>query len=413
MKKTRRSTFKLLFYLKKNAPKKDGTIPIMGRITINGKIAQFSVKLSVNLEKWNLKFGRALGKSKEANEVNTKLDLIRVRVNQCYNDTIIKHGFTTAQKVKNTFLGIDKQDDAIIPFFEKYNEHLEKSGSTNFSKFTIYRYHITCNHLKRFVLLEHNNKDIRFREINEEFIEEFELFLRTKIKLAHNTVWLYIGVFSKIVKLAIKKEIIAKNPFMDYKISYQETDKAFLIKEEIQQFSSVVPDNKTEELVQDLFIFSCFTGLAYIDVKNLKKVHLQTFLDGSLWIIKRRTKTATASNLRVLDIPLKIIEKYKDFSDELVFPTPSTLTCRKYLKIIQQKAGIQKHITFHVARHTFATFFLSENVPLESVSKMMGHKDLKTTLIYARITNKKISQDLDKLEKQIKPMEEKILSKFG
>lgn len=159
-------------------------------------------------------------------------------------------------------------------------------------------------------------------------------------------------------------------------------------------------------------MFSCFTGLAYIDVKNLKKEELQTFLDGSLWIIKRRQKTANSSNIRVLDIPLKIIEKYKDFSDKMVFPMPAYRTICRCLKSLQNKANIKKHITFHIARHSFATLFLSENVPLESVSKMMGHKKLTTTLIYAKITNKKISQDLDRLEQQLKPMEENILAKF-
>lgn len=413
MKKTRRSTFKLLFYVKKNAPKKDGSIPVMGRITIDGKKAHFSTKLSIKLDKWDLKFGRVSGRNKEANEVNKKLDLIRVRIHQCYNDTIAKNGFATAQKVKNAFLGINTQDDAILSFFEQYNKNVEKLVGITIVKMTYYRYSKTYDHLKQFILLEYHDIDIRFRDLKEDFIEKFELFLRTDIELSHNSISVYLYTFLQIVKSAVKKELIIKNPFIDYKISFKETDRAFLTKEEILQFNSVIPDNKNEELTQDLFIFSCFTGLAYIDVKTLKKENLQTFIDGSLWIIRRRTKTTTASNLRVLDIPLKIIEKYKDFSDELVFPMPSKPTCSKYLKIIQHKAGIQKHITFHVARHTFATFFLSENVPLESVSKMMGHKNLKTTLIYAKITNKKISRDLDKLEIQIKPMEEKMLSKFG
>ncbi len=410
MKQTKRATFKLLFYLKKNAPKKDGTIPIMARITINGKIAQFSTKLSVDLKKWNLKFGKVSGRSNEVKSINQKLDTIRVRINQCYSEILHKDQFVSVQKVKNKFLGIGNESDFVIPFFKKHNQSLEKEEGINLAKATLYRYSITYKHLKNFLTSEYHNIDIRFQEINQSFIQEFKLFLQIKMKLSHNTIWNYMGVFSKIINVAIKKEIITRSPFNDYKVSYNNPDRNFLIKQEIEQFNAVIPQNKCEELVKDLFIFSCFTGLAYIDVKNLKKSELQTFLDGSLWIIKRRQKTSSQSNIRMLDIPKKITEKYQDFSDEFVFPMPSYPTIRKYLKSLQYKSKINKHITFHIARHTFATLFLSENVPLESVSKMMGHSNLSTTLIYAKITNKKISHDLDRLEQQIKPFEQQMLS---
>ncbi|MBS9767827.1 MAG: site-specific integrase [Flavobacteriaceae bacterium] len=405
MKQTQRSTFKLLFYLKKNAPKKDGTIPIMARITIDGKIAQFSTKLSVDLNKWDLKYGRVIGRNNEAKSINQKLDTIRVRVNHCYNDSILKYGFASSQKVKNAFLGIGIESEAILPFFKEHNEQIEVKS--------IHTYTRAYKHLKNFILLKYNNKDFRFRELNDDFANEFEKYLRYNVKISHNTIWLYMYAFFKVLKLAIKKEIIPKNPFLDYKIVYKEVDRAFLTKDELQRFTAVVPKNKSEELIKDLFVFSCFTGLAFIDVKKLKKSELQTFLDGSLWIIKRRQKTTSSSNLRVLDIPMKIIEKYKDFSNEFVFPSFSNVTTNKYLKSLQQKAQINKRITFHIARHTFATLFLSENVPLESVSKMMGHKNLTTTLIYAKITNKKISKDLDRFETQIKPFEQKILSEIN
>lgn len=406
MKQTKRSTFKLLFYLKKNAPKKDASIPIMARITIDSKIAQFSTKLSIDVKKWDLKYGRVIGRNQQAESINQKLDSIRACINQTYNDLLFQEGFVSAQKVKNIFLGIGVENDAILPFFEEHNENIKN----NIAPLTYNKHLITYKHLTNFIQFKYNNKDIRFRELNDRFFIEFEEYLRYTIGLCHNSVWIYMLSFMKIVRSAVRKDIIPKLPFVEYSITNEETDRNFLTKEEIQQFYAVTPKNKTEELVQDLFIFSCFTGLAFIDIKNLKKNELQTFLDDSLWIIKRRQKTANSSNIRVLDIPMKIIQKYQDFSDEFALPVPSKPTITKSLKTLQNKANISKHITFHVARHSFATLFLSENVPLESVSKMMGHKNITTTLIYAKITNQKISRDLDKLEIQLKPMEQEMLA---
>ncbi len=305
MKQSKRSTFKLLFYLKKNEPKKDGTIPIMGRITIDGKIAQFSTRLSVDLKKWDLKFSRVSGRDNQAKSLNQKLDTIRVRINQSYNDSMLRYGFASAQRVKNSFLGIGIEHEAILPFFKEHNEQIDVVAAT---------YDITYKYLEKFLIHKYNNRDFRFKELNDNFINDFERFLKTNIGLAHNTT----------------------------------------IKEELQRFNAVIPENKNEELVQDLFVFSCFTSLAYTDAIHLRKDELQYFLDGSLWIIKRRQKTTTASNLRLLDIPMKIVQKYQDFSDEFVFPYLSNVTVNKYLKSLQQKAKINKHITFHVARHTFA-----------------------------------------------------------
>lgn len=406
MKQTKRSTFKLLFYLKKNAPKKDGTIPIMARITIDGKIAQFSTKLSVDLKKWDLKYGRVIGRNNEAKALNHKLDTIRGRINQAYNDNLIRDGFASAQKVKNTFLGVGNEYDSILNFYKEHNKNIKASVVIG----TYRTYCIAYNHLTKFLMIKYNNKDMRFREINDVFMNNFEDYLRYTVGLKQNTIWLYMLALLKIIKLAVKRDILPKSPLVEYSITDEETNRCFLTKEEIKQFNAVVPDKKNEELTKDLFLFSCFTGLAFIDVKNLKKSELQRFLDGSLWIIKRRQKTRSPSNIRVLDIPMKIIEKYKDFSDEFVFPMPHYYTICKYLRILNKKSGINKHITFHIARHTFATLLLNENVPLESVSKMMGHKNLTTTLIYAKITNKKISHDLDRLEQQIKPFEQQMLS---
>ncbi len=409
MKQTKRSTFKLLFYLKKNAPKKDGTIPIMARITIDGKIAQFSTKLSVDVKKWDLKYGRVIGRNNEAKSFNQKLDTIRARINQSYNDNLIRDGFVSAQKVKNTFLGIDVKNDIILPFYKEHNENIKMSITIG----TYNKHTFAYNHLAKFISVKYNNKNMSFRELNETFINNFEDYLRYNVGLQHNTIWVYMLSFLKVVKLAVKRDVLHKYPFLDYKITDKETDRCFLNKEEIKQFNAVTTDNKNEELVKDLFMFSCFTGLSYVDIEQLKKSELQMFLDGSLWIIKRRQKTQNSSNIRVLSIPMKIIEKYQDFSEEYVLPMPSYPTVRKYLKILNKKAGIKKYITFHTARHSFATLFLSENVPLESVSKMMGHSDLSTTLIYAKITNKKISNDLDKLEQQLKPLENQLLSAMG
>ncbi|GAA0886450.1 site-specific integrase [Sphingobacterium siyangense subsp. cladoniae] len=385
----------------------------MGRITIDGTPKSFSAKLDINPNNWDLKHGRVLGKSAQALSINLKLDNIRVRINKIYDDMLKDEGFATAQKVKLSFLGVGVMEDAILKVFKDQNEDFERMVSKGKrSQNTYNKYKTVFNHLCEFIRERYHRDDLAFRELTSDFIREFDFFLRIDKECTHNTVWVYTMPVIALADLAIKKGLIRQNPFEDYEISMQETDRSYLLKEDVEKLMRLKPSKPKYELVKDLFIFSCFTGLSYIDIQKLKWSNIQSFFDGHQWIISRRKKSDVASNVRLLEIPKRIIEKYRGFTRNAhVFPVPSNATCNNHVKKLIEEAEIitEQKITFHTARHTFATMFLTEGVPLESLSKMMGHKNISTTQIYAKITSQKISKDMDMVSNKFKEMESAFL----
>lgn len=414
MEQTKRSTFKLLFYLKKNEPKKNGNAPIMARITIDGTPKTFGTKLEINADNWDLKFGRVLGKSAEAVRINKKLDNIRGRIDAIYEDMLKNEGFATSQKVKLSFLGVGVMDDAVLKVFNDQNEQFEKLVEKEERSEGTYNKYITVyKHLTKFIRERYHRDDMAFRELNNDFIREFDFYLRFDLQLSHNTIWVYTMPILALADLAIKKGLIRDNPFQDYEISMAETDRGYLLKEDVEKLMLAKVPHPRYEVVKDLFIFSCFTGLAYADIKKLKRSNIQSFFDGHQWIISRRKKSDVSSNVRLMDIPKHIIEKYIDTTrNEFIFPAPTNATCNKHIaKLIENVEIIsEQKVTFHTARHTFGTMFLTEGVPLESLSKMMGHKNISTTQIYAKITSQKISKDMDLVTPKFKAMEEAFLT---
>lgn len=409
MERAKRSTFKLLFYLKKNEPKKNGNVPIMGRITIDGIPKTFATKLEINSANWDLKHGRVLGKSTQALSLNLILDNIRVRINKIYDDMHKEDGFATSQKVKLSFLGVGVMDDAILKVFKMQNDDFERMVSKGKrSQNTYNKYKTVYNHLCEFIRERYYRDDMAFRELTSDFIREFDFFLRIDKECTHNTVWVYTMPIIALAELAIKKGLIRKSPFEDYEISMEETDRSYLLKDDVEKVMLLKPSKPQYELVKDLFIFSCFTGLSYIDIQKLKWGNIQSFFDGHQWIISRRKKSDVASNVRLLEIPKHIIEKYRGITgNDYVFEIPTNPTCNTHIKKLMIEAEIitEQKVTFHTARHTFATMFLTEGVPLESLSKMMGHKNISTTQIYAKITSQKISKDMDLVSHKFAGME--------
>jgi integrase len=410
MESTKRSTFKLLFYLKKNEPKKNGNVAIMARITIDGKPAQFSTKLEINPNDWDLKHGRVPGKSAMALSINQKLDKVRVKIDKDYDEMFKDEGFVTAQKLKLAFLGVGVMEDSLLKVFRKNNEDFEKMvAKGERAESTYYKYKIVFNHLQEFIKCRYYRDDMAFRELTCDFIREFDLYLRVDKQCTHNTVWVYTMPLYRVAEIAVKGGLIRKNPFEDYEISMKENDRGYLLKDHVETLLFYTPTQQKHELVKDLFIFSCFTGLSYIDIKKLKRTNIQSFFDGHEWIISRRQKSDVASNVRLMEIPSRIIEKYKGTTrNDFIFPVPGNKTCNNYIDKLIREAGVitEQKVTFHTARHTFGTMFLTEGVPLESLSKMMGHKNISTTQIYAKITSQKISRDMDAVSHKFKAMEE-------
>ncbi|MFT3903101.1 MAG: site-specific integrase [Niabella sp.] len=416
METTKKSTFKVLFYLKKNAPKKNGKVAIMCRVTVNGKQSAFSTKLDISATNWDLKYGRVLGKSREAQEVNGKLDKIRLGMEECYSKILKNEGTVSSAKLKNTFLGMESGELTFFKFYEQFIADFEKKVNSGLRvNGTLSRYKTHLKHLRNFALVKYGYSDITFHDLTSDFVHDFDYYLRNDIGIDHNTIWLYMINFTTLCRLAMSRKHLAFNPFSEYKNTKKDKDRGYLLRNELEQLVAFNCEKKKDELVKDLFVFSCFTGLSYSDIKGLKNSNLQEFFDGNQWIIIRRRKTATSSNVMLLDIPKMIIEKYAGLSkDGKVFPVPSNSYCNDRLRTISEQIDClkEKKVTFHLARHTFATLFLSEGVPLESLSKMLGHKNIATTQIYAKILNEKVGKDMQKVSHRFKGLERSFVAQL-
>lgn len=402
-----RSTFKVLFYLKRNAPKKNGLIPVMCRITVNGKISQFSCKLDVEEKTWNIELGRVSGRSTVAQETNRMLDKIRVGINKAYQDICDKDNYVTAEKVRNVFLGMGMNHETLLAVFRQHNEDYEKQVGKIKSLRSYWKYCIVYKHLEEFIKQRYKVSDIALKELAHAFITDFELFLRTEKNHCNNTVWSYMMPFRSIIFMAINNGWLQRDPFYAYSITKEETKRGFLSKEEINLLIKGTFKKPSYTLIRDLFIFCTFTGLSWTDMANLTEANLQTSFDGHLWLNTNRQKTGVETNIRLLDVAKHIIEKYDgmDKGDKLL-PVPCYDNCKNSIKVIAKKCGIEKNVTWHMSRHTYATTVcLSNDVPIETLSKMLGHRSIRTTQIYAKITAEKVSRDMEKLAQRIEQME--------
>lgn len=405
-----RSTFKVLFYLKKNAPKKNGYVPVMCRITIDGTIAQFSCKLDVNPDLWDTQSGRASGRTAEAKDTNLFLDNIRIGVNTHYREIFDKDNYVTAEKVKNAYLGLGMKHETILKVFAQHNKDFEKQVGKMKSKSTYQKYCTVYRHVQEFIRYRYNVSDIALKELTPAFIIDFELYLRANQNCTNNTVWVYMMPLRRMITIAQNNGWLNRDPFVEYSISPEDADRGYLTKEEIKLMMNAPMTKKKHELVRDLFIFCCFTGLSFRDLKNLKTDNLQTSFDGHEWIITKRQKTKVQSNIRLLDVPRRIIEKYKGIAkDNKVFPVPTYGNLRDNITLIVQACGIKKHVTWHMSRHTYATeICLTNGMPIETLSKTLGHTNISTTQIYAKITNEKVSHDMEALSHKLQDIEEYV-----
>jgi len=404
-----KSTFSIIFYLKRQVVKKDGTVPVMGRITVDGTQAQFSCKMTVNPNLWDTKGGRMTGKSMQALEVNRKLDKMRVSISKHYQEIIDRDNFVSADKVKNAFLGLEYRCHTLMKVYEQSRDEMEKqykAGMKSLSTFTKYR--IGCAYVGEFLQSHYRVKDIALKELSLPFITNYETFLRIDKQLKINSAMVFVRNLRAMIFRAIDNEWLVKDPFRRYEYKNEETTREILTKEEIHLLMETPITRKHMGLVRDLYLFCCFTGLAFIDLYNLKEENIKTFFDDGEWIVIHRQKTGTEADIKLLDYPKQIMEKYRGLcKDGRVFPVPPYRSCLRSLKRLGKKCGITKPLSWHVSRHSFATSVcLSNGVPIETVSSMLGHKDIKTTQVYAKITKEKLSKDVEKLSQQINNIEE-------
>ena len=398
-----RSTFKVLFYLKRQN-EKNGKVPVMGRITVNGTIAQFSCKLNIRPALWDIEANKALGKSVEAQRINEKLEKMKALIMKQYDKISAVDNYVTAEKVKNGYLGFGDEYRTLLSVADEFLA--EFAGRVGKDR-TAGSYEQQCINHKRIVWFlrdKYNLSDIPLREIEPSFVEDFHQYLTVTRNLASGTV---IGAVTKLKQLilySIRKKYIVYNPFAGFRCTAQYRDRGFLTEDELQRFMAAEPRRYKQRQIRDIFVFCCFTGLAYADVKKLTFDDIQTSFDGDSWIIAHRKKTNTPFHVKLLPVAKELIEKYRPAAkDNHVFPVPSNVeNMNRALRRITKICGITKWISMHMSRHTFATTVtLSQGVPLETVSQMLGHTNILTTQIYAKITNEKISRDMDALTLKI------------
>ena len=396
--------------MKKGSAKPNGNLPLMCRLTVDGEIKQFSCKMEVPPHLWDVKNNRASGKSAEAQRINRAVDKIRVEVNRRYQELMQTDGYVTAAKLKDAYLGIGVKQETLLKLFEQHNAEFAKKVGHSRAQGTFRCYQTVCSHIREFLPHTYKREDIPLKELNLTFINDFEYFLRTKKKCRTNTVWGYMIVLKHIVSIARNDGRLPFNPFAGYINSPESVNRGYLTQKEIQTLMDALMKNTYHELVRDLFVFSVFTGLAYSDVKNLTADRLQTFFDG-----KPMDHHPTEENQHRIEYPSfgrskRIIEKYRGRDKgRCVFPVPSNGSYNKILKEIGRQCGFKVRLTYHVARHTNATtVLLSHGVPIETVSRLLGHTNIKTTPIYAKITVQKISQDMETLSYKLEEMEKNI-----
>lgn len=395
----------ILFYSKSAKASKNGLLPIYLRITVDGVRIEISTSRFVEKSKWSIEGGKMKGNSEEARTINNYLDILKNKVNETERTMLNNNLEITANTFKNKFLGIEDKQRMLISIFQEHNKRMKVLVDKEFALNTYKRYQTSLEHIRSFIKHNYNLNDIPIKEVNLAFVNDFDFYLRSVKNCNNNSTIKYVRNLGKIIKSCYANEWIQRDPFLNYKGKVKEVEREFLSKEEINTI--YLKDFSTSRLnqVKDIFIFCCFTGLAYIDVFQLKKSNVEFGIDGKKWIFTHRQKTDSPSRIPLLQIPEEIISKYSDHSqcvkEGRLLPVLSNQKMNSYLKEIADVCGINKELTFHIARHTFATTItLTNGVPIESVSKMLGHKSLRTTQHYAKILDKKVSDDMQLLREK-------------
>ena len=394
---------KVHYYLRHKEVKGDGATPIMGRITIGKSMVQFSAKCSVQVSLWDTKSARATGKSKAAAELNRKLDKISLSIHSHYKELLAKKENVSPEEVKNAFQGIASEQETLIGYCNRYNHQLTARIGVNITLESYKRYGVSFNHLRRFLRTKYNLSDISFQALDYSFVEAFDFYLRVQLKFKPNTIVGIIGHLKIFMGGAINEGIITCDPFAGFSLEGEPLQPKSLTKQELHKIMTTPLDTPNRYLVRDMFLFSVFTGISFSDIRNLTYSNLVQAEDGVWWIHSKRRKTGTEFHVPLLELPLQIIEKYRGLNkDGKMFVMLSCSKTNGNLKKIARMCGIKRNITYHQARHSYASLItLSQGVPMETVSRMLGHRDLRATRIYAQVSNEKINTDMRKLEKRI------------
>lgn len=397
---TNKSTFSILFVAQKGKLKANGKAPILARVTVNGEMVHLTTRVDVDPDRWLGKECRTPGRSAEDKYINEMLDNYRNVIKNKYNELFFRGEAITAMRLKSILTSRSDEAKRLLVLFDEFNEDYRALVGKETTHKTYTRYLLTRRRLAEFIAAKYKIRDILLSDINTKFINDFYIYLRTVDgKNGHNYHMKMIQRFRTVFKTAKDNGWVTADPFGGFKISMEETHRGHLTIDELGVLVSKEMTSERLQRVKDIFVFSCFTGLAYTDVRGLKKSEVVMGNDGRLWIDTRRDKTKVAVYVPLLDIPRAILEKYADqTSHDRLLSIPANQKVNDYLKEIAAICGIDKNLTFHIARHTFATTVTLENgVALETVQKMLGHKNIRTTQVYAKMTKRRIGMEMESL----------------
>jgi len=402
-----KTTFSLLFYLKRPKNYENGPMPVYLRITVNGKRAETTSGRECLPANWNGKSGRFSGTKEEIKSFNAYLDNLQSQVYDAHKTLTEAGVLITADLIKNKLLGKTEKSRTLISVFKDHNKKVAALVGNEYAAGTLTRYETSLRHTQSFMAWKYQVSDIDVKAVDHDFISNYEFYLRSEKKCANNSAVKYIKNFKKIIRICLASGWLEKDPFVNYKAKVKQVDRIFLSAEQIGQITEKTFDTVRLNQVRDIFLFCCFTGLAYADVQKLTRSEIVRGADGEMWIVTKRLKTNTPTKVPLLPSALTILEKYSNDPVCCIkgkaLPVSTNQKMNAYLKEIAGVCGINKELTFHTARHTFATTVtLSNGVPIESVSKMLGHTNIKTTQHYAKILDMKVSKDMALLKERYK-----------
>ena len=403
MNRVKKSTFNLLFILKKSKLLKNGEAPICLRITVQGQVAEVMVKRNISVHLWNQAKECSNGKQYKDKELNHYLETVKARFYQIHREFEIDGKKVTANAVRDRYFGKDESSKTLVDVYKEHNRKCRALIGIDFTESTVEKFDTSLSHLQEYIKYRCGTEDILLNEINAQFIHDFDFYLKTVRKCQHNSSLKHLKNLKKIIRIALANDWIKKDPFYGIQFKHEETNIEFLTQEELERLIHKVFPVQRLAQVRDIFVFCCFTGLAFVDVQQLTPNHLIKDNNGAMWIRKSRQKTGNMCNIPVLSVAQKLIEKYQDHPDcsrkGVLLPVISNQKMNAYLKEIADLCGINKKLKTHVARHTCATVvMLANQVSMENVAKILGHSNTKMTQHYAKVLDSSIMRDMANVE---------------
>ena len=402
----KRATFTILFFIKRSKLLKTGEAPVYLRITSNGDSSEISIKRSIKPSLWDTARNKAKGTSPVATEINDYLTSIRGQLFMHQRELQEAGKQITAKVLLNTFLGVGEKQWSLVELFQEHNDNLKQLIGNGFSPLTLQRYDAALKHIRNYCTVQYNNEKLPLTEVNNKFITGFDFYLKTVAKCQHNSSMKHIKALKKVIRIGLANDYIRKDPFVSYRITQKNVEREYLTQAEIDTIISKEINIQRLDVIRDLFIFECYTGLAYKDLEALKKENIEIGIEGHKWIVTRRGKTGVTCRIPIFPVTESIIKKYAAHAEVLIsgklLPVPSNQKMNAYLKELASICGIDKDLHTHLARHTFATTItLSNGIPMETVSKLLVHRKMQTTQIYAKVIDKKVEDDIEMLRAKL------------